>query len=122
MKKIAIAGLVALALLAVPAFAHGGNSDFGNNGYGMGYSMMSPSMMGYGYHDYHGYGIYGWEKLTDDQRAAIQDKIRELQEKGAYPWEIRAEVYKLLREYGAISTEATPYPGYGMGGGYFGCH
>jgi hypothetical protein len=117
MKKIALAGLV-LALLAAPAYAHWG--------YGAGYGMttpwmMGPGMMGYSYYGYPGYGIYVWDKLTDEQRAAIQDRIRELQEKGAYPWEIRAEVYKLLREYGAL-PEVTPYLGYGMGWGYFGCH
>lgn len=90
--KTAIAGILALAILAAPAYAY-----WGGSGFGYGYGMMGTGMMGYGYP---GYSTFAWDKLTQDQKAVIQDKIRELQEKGAYPWEIRAEVYKLLKEYG----------------------
>jgi mRNA-degrading endonuclease RelE of RelBE toxin-antitoxin system len=43
--------------------------------------------------------------LTDEQREAIQDKVKELQNQNASPEEIKAEVDKMLKGYGVVLPE-----------------
>jgi hypothetical protein len=122
--KIAIAGLAALLLVGGVAYAHWGFGPYGGYaapGWGYGMGMMGPGMMGYGGYPAWGYGYGFGKELTDEQRAEIQEKIQELQEKGAYPWEIRTEVFKLLQKFGVIDNETTPVPGYGFAPGFYGC-
>ncbi len=120
--KIAIAGLVALLLLAGAGYAHWGFPGGGYAAPGWGYAtpMMGPGMMWYGGYPAWGYGYGFGKELSDEQRAEIQEKIQELQKKGAYPWEIRTEIFKLLQKFGVISNETAPVPGYGFAWGY-GC-
>ena len=113
--KIAIAGLAALLLLAGAGYAHWGFPGwYSPPGWGYAAPMMGPGMM-YGYWGY-GYGF--GKELSDEQRAEIQEKVKELREKGAYPWEIRAEVLKLLRKFGVLGNETAPGYGYAP---YYGC-
>ena len=115
MKKVAFVATAVVALL----FAGAGYAHWGFGGWraapawGYGMPMMGPGMMGYW-----GYG-YGFGELSEEQRAEIQEKIEELQKKGAYPWEIHAEVFKLLQKFGKVGN-GTAVPGYGYAP-YYGC-
>jgi Spy/CpxP family protein refolding chaperone len=113
-RKVAAAGLLAVLLLAGTAYAHWGY--YAAPAYrGMPMMPMMPWMTGYGGWGY-GMGYEAW--LTEEQRAEIQDRVKELREEGAPPWEIRAEVFRLLQRFGAVTNETTPVPGYGFGWGY----
>ncbi len=54
-------------------------------------------------------------KLTDEQREAIQEKMKELQSQNASPKEIKAEVDKMLEGFG---IEPPEHPGPGGPGGF----
>lgn len=97
MKKILIAGALFLLIGLVAA----------DIPYGRGYGMMGTS----GYTD----------QLTNEQRATIRAKARELWEKGATHFEIATEIQKLLKEFGVeTATGFGPDFGQAYGGGMMG--
>lgn len=142
--NIAAIGLVATALFIGSASALGMFGGYGGYGPGMmgGYygaptagtdGTVTPVYGGY----CGGYGAYGCtgtgynvDALTDEQKATIEERIRELQDEGALPRDIHGEVWNLLEEFGVVSDtgidadgDGNPdYPneygrGYGGGGG-----
>lgn len=63
-----------------------------------------------------GFGPGGFlGKLTDEQKTAIQEKMKELQSQGASPEEVRTAVDKMLEGYGIVPPE---HPGPGDGKGF----
>ncbi len=109
--KVAVAAIVVLLLVGTGS-AHGG---WGYPGWGYGAPVMGPMGMGYAPLPpwiYYGWGYYG-NGLSEEQMAELQDRVRELQQKGAPPWEIRAEVLKLLQKFGVAGNQTAPVPGYG---------
>jgi uncharacterized protein YoaH (UPF0181 family) len=63
-----------------------------------------------------------WADMTQEQREAVQDMIKEMKDQGATPEEIHTAVVEMLKGYGIELPEDCPGPfgfGLGPGGGFW---